>query len=135
MPNDTHGNGGSTLSALFTNLLQDMSLLVRKEMALARLETSQKISQAGSGATMLAIGAVLGLIGGIGLMTAAAVALALVLPAWAAWLIVGGAIAFVAMIFAMAGYSRIKPRHLKPERTMRTLREDAIFARQQIRGG
>lgn len=128
------GTPSSSLSTLFTALLQDLSLLLRKEIELARVEMSHKVSEMGNGAIYLAVGAVLGLAALLFLLAAAAFAIALALPAWAATLIVGGAVLFVALLFVAAGIGKFRLTHLKPERTVRTLRDDAAFARQQLRG-
>lgn len=128
-------NGNSTsIATLFNALLQDMTLLFRKEIELARTEMSQKVSELGSGAIYLAVGGLLAFAALLFLLAAAAFAIALVLPAWAAALIVGGAVLFVSLLFLAAGIGKFRLTHLKPERTVRTLREDAAFARQQLRG-
>src|SRR5690606_31820936 len=86
MPN----NGGLSITHLFTTLMTDISLLFRKEMELARAEMSQKVSDLGSGAIYIAIGGLLAFAALLFLLAAAAFAIALTLPAWAATLIVGG---------------------------------------------
>ncbi len=125
----------NSIGTVFNALLQDITLLFRKEIELARAEMSQKVSSLGSGATYLAIGGLLAFAALLFLLAAAAFAIMLVLPAWAATLIVGGAVLFVALLFLAAGIGKFRTTQLKPERTVQTLRDDAAFARQQFRGG
>ena len=67
------------------------------------------------------------------LMLAAVFALILVLPAWAAALIVGGVAVILGAILLLKGRRDVGPRGLVPDRTLRTLREDAEWAREQMR--
>lgn len=130
MPN----NGGLSITHLFTTLMTDISLLFRKEMELARAEMSQKVSNLGSGAIYIAIGGLLAFAALLFLLAAAAFAIALTLPAWAATLIVGGGVLIIALLFLAGGYGKVRLTHLKPERTVQALRDDAAFAREQFRG-
>lgn len=128
-------NGSLSLTTLFTNLLHDMTLLVRKELELARVETSQKVSALSNGAIYIAVGGALSFAALLFLLAAAAVALAEVVPFWASLLIIGGAVLLIGLLFVASGYGKFKLMRLKPERTVRTLRDDAAFARQHLRGG
>src|SRR6185503_15732085 len=64
---------------------------------------------------------------------AAAAALALVLPAWAAALIVAGGLLLLAVPAALIGIRRLKKPPLKPEETVRTVKEDVEWARAQLK--
>lgn len=134
MPQTT-GNGNTSISSLFNTLLHDVTLLFRKEIELARGELSMKVSELSNGAIMMAAGAVFGLAALLFLLTAITFALAEVMPPWAAALIVAAVVGIVAIGLLMAGRRRMRPAHLYPERTVRTLRDDAEFTRQQLRGG
>jgi MFS family permease len=77
--------------------------MARKDVELARQEITNKIKQAGIGAGMFGMAGILGLMA-LGAFTAAAIlALAIVLPAWAAALIVAIVWAGVAGILALTG--------------------------------
>lgn len=130
MHHETH----TPLSTLFTHLMGDVSLLVRKEIELAKVEATEKVSAMGTGAAYLAVGGLLAFAGLLFLLGAATLAIALALPAWAAALIVGAAVTFVAGLFVAAGLGKFRTTRLKPERTLRTLRDDAAFARQHLQG-
>ncbi len=121
------------ISAIINDITRNLGWLFRQEMALARAEASEKVSQAVGAVVMLAIGAVL-LIPALVILLQAAVA-ALVeadfSPAMAA-LIVGGATLAVGAILALLGYSRLKLDNLVPRRTLTQLQRDAQVAREQV---
>jgi len=81
--------------------------LVQREIALVKAELIGKLRSLGIGVGLIAA-AVLVLLGTLGvLLTAAVLALSLVLPGWAAALIVAGVLLIVAMILGLIGYRRI----------------------------
>lgn len=80
-----------------------MSRLVRDEMRLARLEMQDKTSAAAKGAGLAGVGGLLLFYGGAASIVAAALALALVLPAWAAALLVGVVLIALGAALTIAG--------------------------------
>ncbi|WP_225729372.1 MULTISPECIES: phage holin family protein [unclassified Nocardia] len=96
------------VSELVSTASEQLSRLIREEVALAALETRGKARQAGFGAGLTGAAAVSAL-GGIGALIAAAIlALALALPAWAAALIIAGALLFVAALLGLAGWAAVR---------------------------
>ena len=63
---------------------------------------------------------------------AGSVALAIVLPAWAANLIVAAVFVAIAVVLALVGRNGIKNAPTTPEQSQETLKEDARWARQQL---
>jgi len=115
---------------IFSDLIQQLSLLVRKEAQLARAEISDKASRALSGMGMMMIGAIL-LIPALVILLQAAMA-ALVengMIASLASLIVGGIALVLGMILALIGWSWVKPASLVPDKTIDQMRQDAAVAR------
>jgi hypothetical protein len=115
---------------IFSDLIQQLSLLVRKEGQLARTEISENVSGALSGMGLMLIGAIL-LIPALVILLQAAMA-ALVengLSASLASLIVGGAAFILGMILALLGWSRVTPASLVPGKTIDQLQQDAAVAR------
>jgi len=107
-------------------------ILVRKQVELARIEMTEAVSVRAKGAGMMAGAAVMALFA-LGFVAAAgSVALALVLPAWAANLIVGLVFVAIAAVLVLVGRNAIQNAPTTPERTQETLKEDARWARQQI---
>ncbi|GAA4893437.1 putative superfamily III holin-X [Stackebrandtia albiflava] len=88
--------------------VEQTSRLVRDEIALARAELTAKGRQAASGAGLLGGAAFLGFFAFGCLVTAGVIALALIMPGWAAALVVAGVLLLVALVLALAGRSRMR---------------------------
>ncbi|MBF0332815.1 MAG: phage holin family protein [Alphaproteobacteria bacterium] len=129
MPDD---RPSSSMKDLFSSLLRDLSDLVRQEIALARAETGEKVRQVSRGAVWLGIGGVLAFAGLLFLLLAITLALSDVIAPWAAALIVGVVAAGIGVMMLKAGQNRLSPRNLTPDRTVRTLRDDAILFKRQM---
>jgi hypothetical protein len=82
--------------------------LARLEVELAGLELRRKVAALGSGAVLLAVGAVLGLFAVGFLLATAAAVLATVLPTWSALLLVGGALLVGTGIATAVGLSILR---------------------------
>ena len=118
---------------LFSQLTSDTTLLLRQEVALAKKEFQQALAQAVGGAISLAVGGILATVGLIAVLTSVILALALIMPDWAAALLVGVIFLVLAFIFVMLGVNRLKKLKLIPERTSQTLKEDAEMFREKVR--
>lgn len=116
----------SSLMRLFSNLMQETSDLVHNEVALARADVSQKVSQVQSGVVALVLGAVFGIPAMTVLLGAGVLGLANVdvLTPWASALIVGGAAAIVALILLIVGAQKLKASKLAPTSTASSLDAD-----------
>ncbi len=86
---------------------EDISDLVRAEVALAKAELANGIKAKAVGAGAFGAAGALGWLGFQGLLIAAGFALALVLPGWAAALIVAVALLIAAAIAAAVGRSKM----------------------------
>lgn len=93
---------------LVSRLSSQVSDLVRAEVALARSELQAKGSRLGKGAGLTAGAGALGAGGLLTLIAAAVAALALVVPVWAAALIVGVALLVVGGLIALVGRQQIR---------------------------
>lgn len=122
-----------SFGGLLADLAWDLSLLVRQEMALARAEIVDKFAELGIGAGLVAVAGALAFAGLLYLMAAAMIGLAMVVPSWAAALIVGGVALLIAGALAMVGRAKMRANDLVPTRTIKTLRDDAVWAREQMR--
>ncbi len=139
MGND-RGNGGRpatdprelSTTRLVGRVAGDVGTLVKKEAELARQEITEGISAKMKGAAAFAAAAALGLfvLGFLG--AAGAAALALVMPTWAALLIVAGGFVLLAGGAALFGMAHMK-RPVAPEQAKRTIKEDVEWARAQLR--
>lgn len=115
---------------IFTDLIGQLTSLVRKEGQLARSEISQKLSRALAGMALILAGAVLLIPALVILLQAAMVAMMEngMSPAVAA-LITGGAALVLGIVLALVGWSWIKPSSLVPDKTIDQLQRDAAVAR------
>lgn len=118
------------LPDIFTDLIAQLSALVRKEGELARAEISEKAGRALAGMAMILLGSVL-LIPALVILLQAAIAGLMengMEPAAAA-LLVGGAALALGMILGLVGWSWVKPASLVPEKTIEQLKRDAEVPR------
>ncbi|GGK05468.1 membrane protein [Pilimelia anulata] len=96
-------------ASLIQRATEQVSTLVRDELALAKLELAEKGKRAGLGAGLFAGAGVLALYGVAGLCTAATFGLvAAGLPAWLAALIVGGALLLLAGVALLIGRAQLR---------------------------
>jgi uncharacterized membrane protein YqjE len=123
-----------SLSDLLKDLTTDISALIRQEIALARVEMTQKTKIYARASAMMAVAGVLALLA-IGVLTACIIlAINVALPAWLAALIVGVAYLIIAGIFILVGRARLRRAGRPvPEQTIQTIKEDVSWARQQAR--
>lgn len=118
-----------SLGELVGQATKDMSTLVRKEIELAKAELSEELAKAGRGAGMFGGAGVTALYGLTFVSLAAMFGLGAVMPlGWAA-LIVGAVYLLAAGILALTGKKAFAGFSPKPERTIKTLKEDAQWAR------
>jgi hypothetical protein len=115
---------------LFTDLIGQVTNLVRKEGQLARAEISEKATRALTGMAMLLLGSVLLIPALVILMQAAIMGLIDngTDPTVAA-LIVGGAVFLIGMVLGLIGWSWIKPASLVPDKTIGQLKRDTQMPR------
>jgi uncharacterized membrane protein YqjE len=117
------------LAASIKQLSEDLGVLVRKELELARAELSEKAKTAGVGAGMLSGSAISGLLT-LGSLTALLIiAIALVLPAWLSALIVTVMWGIVTAILALSGKKKLQDATpLVPQQTIQNVKEDVEWA-------
>ncbi len=118
---------------LITRLSEQTSRLVRDEMRLARAELTAKTKQGGIGAGFLGAGGILALFGFGALIATAILALALIVPAWAAALIVTVVLFIAAAIAAMMGKKKVEDLSPTPDRTMTNLNRDVAEVKESTR--
>jgi hypothetical protein len=122
-----------SLATLLSDVAGETVELVRQELGLFKAELQEKLSKAGIGAALVGAGALIAYSGWLFLLLAAVYALALVVPAWAAALIVGALVLGIGGVLALIGKSRMRADALTPERSMRSLREDQAWIKERFR--
>ena len=133
-PND--GLRDASFGELFKRLSSDLTILMRQELELFRVEMTQKTKETGKrvgqGAGMLSGAAVSGLMALGALSATVILLLALVIPAWSAALVVTIAWGIAAAIMAMRGKRELETATAPvPTQTIQTLKEDMEWAKSQ----
>lgn len=116
---------GLGVGELVSELLRHGTTLMQNEMRLVKAELTEKVSQAGGGATALVMAAVLANAALIILLAAATLGLAQVMAGWLAALIVGAITSIVAFVFFALGRKKLRAGNLAPRASIESLREDA----------
>jgi Putative Actinobacterial Holin-X, holin superfamily III len=122
-----------SMAGLFGDLARLITRLLHQEIALGRAELGAKLSELGTGAVEMVAGGLIIYAGFLALLVAAGLGLALVLQPWLAALAVGAVTVIIGAIIAFIGKRAVSSRTLVPERTLRSLRKDAAWAREQMR--
>ncbi len=122
-----------SIKHLLNELAEETTDLVRQEAALARAETNEKIQQASRAMKMLVVGGAIIVAGLFYLLDAVVYGLARVLPEeyrlWLAALIVGLTVLIIGAILVKSASTKLKPDHLKPERSTHSIQRDIKLAR------
>lgn len=121
------------LGELFGDLATEMSNLVRQEVALAKVEISQKAKHVGKNVGYLVVGGFIAHAAMLAIITAIIMLLARVMPNWGATLLVGVVVAGIAWLLIGKAIAALKDTDLTPRQTVETLKEDATWAKQQIK--
>lgn len=103
---DGHADGG--VGAAAKTVAEHASSIARLELQLALLEVKQKAVKLGLGIGMLVGAALFGLFLLVFLVAAAAAAWTLILPVWAALLVMGGVMMLAAGVLAVVGLAAVK---------------------------
>ena len=123
-----------SLGELFADLSRELTTLVRHEAELAKTELSQKASTVGKNVGFLAVGGAVAYAGFLALVAALIVGLGqLGVPWWLAALIVGLVVAGIGGFLVQKGLSALKQVDLAPRQTIDTLKEDAQWAKGQMK--
>jgi len=109
---------------LISRLSEQTSTLIRDEMRLAQAEMSAKAKHAGVGLGMFGAGGLFALLGSGAAVATVILALALVLPPWAAALIVTVVLFVIAAVVALIGKKQVEQAKPNPERTMANVKQD-----------
>ena len=112
------------MGELMTQLSSQTSRLVRDEMRLAQKEFVESAKHAGIGAGLFSAAGLLAVFGLGSAITAAIAALSLVVPVWAAALIVAVVLFAAAGIGALVSKKQLDQASPTPEMTVATVKQD-----------
>jgi uncharacterized membrane protein YqjE len=123
------------LGDMLRRLADDAGQLVRSEVALAKLEMKEAGQAYALGGVRLAVALGLAGLGAMALTAALVLGLGVALGGayWASAVIVGVLLLAIGGALAKRGVDRIRETELKPEETIRTLKEDKRWAAREAR--
>jgi uncharacterized membrane protein YqjE len=122
-----HGSSNTadkSTAQLVHDLTEQVRHLVQTEVTLAAHELKSKAKHAGLGAAIAGAGGVFAFYGGATAVTTVVLLLALVLPAWAAALIVTGALFLVAGIAVLIARKQLQQGKPMPSPAAESVKED-----------
>lgn len=114
----------ASVGELMSQLSTQTSRLIRDEMRLAQKEFQESAKHAGIGAGLFSVAGLLAFFGAAVLIAAGVAALALVLPVWAAALIVAAVLFVIAGIAALVGRKQAGEVTPAAPRTVETVKAD-----------
>jgi len=128
-----NGNGGKRpIGVVAASAVDGARTLLRKHVELAKLEVGTAVGIRAAGAGMMAAAGALALLAFGFVAAAGAAALALVMPTWAAILIVAVLLLAIAGVLVLVGRRAIRSAPPVAERSLESMKEDARWAKQQI---
>jgi len=127
------GRDDRSLGELFSELAQETTTLVRQEVTLAKAEVSQKASRAGRHVGVLATGGAVAYAGLLAILVGVIVLLDDVMPLWLSALLVGLVVVGVGYFLVRRGLDALKREDLTPRQTMKTLKVDKEWTKDQTR--
>ncbi len=123
-----------SLGQLFGDLSRQFGTLVNKEIELAKTEMTTRITTVGRDAVQIGAG---GALAYAALLTALiAVGLLLIelgIAPWLAFLLVAIIVGAIAAVLIQRGRAELQKTNLAPTKTIETLKEDAEWAKEQVK--
>jgi uncharacterized membrane protein YqjE len=119
------------ITEIFRDIVGNVQEMVRSEVRLAKVEIREEASKTARAGAMLAAGAVLGITAGVFLLVCIAQLLDMVMPDWAAALIMALALGIPAAIMVSKGRQRL---HVPmPEKTIENVKENVEWMKNQTK--
>ena len=125
-------DGGRSVPDLLHQLLVDVAMLFRKELALAASEIRSSVDDAKTGVGSMITGGAVLYAGFTFLLGAAMFGLSTVLPLWLSALIIGAIAVVIGLIMVQVGKRKLEPTSFTPDRAMDSLRKDKDAIRRQV---
>jgi hypothetical protein len=123
-----------SLGQLFGDLSRQLGTLVQQEIALAKTEVTTRVTSVGRDAAMLGAGAALGFAALLmALVTVGLILIEIGLEPWIAFLVVTIVVGAGAGLLVQRGRTQLKETDLTPRETIQTIRDDAEWAKEQLK--
>jgi len=130
--NETRRIEERPLGELFADLANETSTLVRNEVALAKVELTEKATAVGKNMAALVVGGAVAYAALLAICAAVILLLAMAMPAWLSALIVGLIVGCVAWLMISKAVSALRRTELTPQETVESLKEDAQWIKDQV---
>jgi hypothetical protein len=121
-----------SLGELVSSLFQDMRLLIKQELELAKREVKENVSSLSNSIVTIAIAAGLLILGAVALTATLILSLALFIPAWASALIVGTLLVLLGAVTLFAALRKLRLISLIPKRTLKTLKRSTEVIKEPL---
>jgi uncharacterized membrane protein YqjE len=122
-----------SIGELFSELANETALLIRQEVALAKVELTQKANRVGRNVGYLVLGGAVAYAALLALLAAIVILLANVIAWWIAAFVVAVLVGIVAAVLISKAWAVLKNTEVVPRQTVETLKEDAQWAKQQMK--
>jgi len=121
-----------SLGELFSELSEQTSVLVKKEIELARHEMTRSVTVLARDSVRIVAGGLVAYLGAIVLLIGVAVLLInFGVPAWLAYLLVGGLTLAAGGLLAWQAFQSVRKVNVVPARTVETIKQDVEWAKDQ----
>src|SRR5688572_7325888 len=120
------------ISAVLVDIVDNVRSIVRSEARLAKAEVTEELAELRSAGTLLVVGLIMVTLSLFFLLLGAVYALSLVVPGWAAALIVGASVGVFASLFCGIGIRKFKAVRAVPK-TSATIKETVEWAKHPTR--
>ncbi len=123
-----------SLGDLFGDLSRQLGTLIQKEIQLAKTEMTARVKTLGRDAAMMGAGGALAYAALlVGLMALSFLLAELLNSFWLGFLIVAIVVGVIAAVLIQRGRAELKRTDLTPRQTIETIKEDAEWAKQQVK--
>ncbi len=122
-----------TVGELLGSLGHTTASLVKQEVQLASTEFVKKASIAARAAGMMGVGGAFLQLGGLVLAFALVVGVGTLIPVWLSGAVLGSIATLIGGILFAKGLGAIRRLDAVPRQTLRTLKDDAAWAKEQVR--
>ena len=123
-----------SLGTLFSDLVSELGMLVRQELALAKVEIGENVKRVGQDVAILAIGGAVLYAGFLALVATMIVGLALVIGSLlAATAVVTIVVLAIGYFLVRQGLDQLKQHDLTPRQSIESLNVNVDWAKEQFR--
>ena len=121
-----------SVGELIADLAGETGTLIRQEITLAQTELTNKAVSVGTDIGFLAVGGVFGLAALGSIVASIIIGVGLFIPLWLSALIVGVVLSIIAAVIISSALGKLKETNLKPQQTIKSLKEDAQWLKEQV---